>query len=665
VSYVHLDAHSTSKGRQNLGSKRSVASLAAAAAVVLAGSPAPAESGQVRRVAPEDRYSSAALAVPGELLVELAPDLKRSGARPLLAAHGGYLGERVEGSSLSVVEIDARRDVFEAAKDFRRLSFVRLAEPNLLRFVDQNGPKPRLPDDEFFSQLWGLHNEGQEHALAFPPPGVAAGTADADIDAPEAWERQAGSSEAVIAVLDSGVDVTHPDLINSMWSNSGEIAANGVDDDGNGFIDDVHGWDFGEDDATLLETDEGVDGRDHGTHVAGIVAAEMNNGIGVTGVCPGCELMILKGFRKFDIDRDGSLEMALTVSDEIEALAYARRMGADIVNGSYAAPTYSVAERAAIERLGDDGILGVFAAGNSSADNDLLLFERVPGGREPVSPAFPASYELPGIISVAASNHIDEYGYDTGCAIRSGSKPACAFTNWGAESVDVAAPGTDILSTITDGGYGMRVGTSMAAPHVAGIGGLVESEHPDFGPAEIKNSILNSADRVPSLNVLHAFEDGPLKGSFTKTNARVNAFAALAGSPVDPSTASDGTIGGALRIRRRVVGEIGWPEDANDVYFRSLRKGSRYKVVLVGPRDGDLDLIVYKPKARDIWQYEAFCILLDPPCGAVVTRSTSRRRTKRVEFKARSLRPYYVHVAGYFTRGPYTLRIERLPKRSR
>jgi large repetitive protein len=601
------------------------------------------------------------VAVPGELIVEFAPGTNRAEGRRLLAAREADLGERIDGSDLSVVKIDPDRDLLRAARRYRALPFVRGAEPNHLRFLDQAGPEPKLPDDEHFAELWELHNEAQEHVLANPPPETAAGSADADIDAPEAWEVQTGAADTVVAVLDSGVDPNHPDLAAGLWTNPGEAPGNGIDDDGNGFVDDVHGWDFGDDDDTLFEPDASVVGYDHGTHVAGTIGAQIDNGIGVAGVCPGCKVMILKGSRKFDIDGDGTFEMAIAVSDEIEALAYAREMGADIVNGSFAAASYSKSERTALEEVGAAGVLTILAAGNENADNDLLIFDAT----GPVSPAFPASYDLPGILSVGASNHSDEYAYDTGCAIRTGNAAPCAFTNWGAESVDVVAPGTDILSTVPGAAYDVKVGTSMAVPHGAGIAGLVESQHPEYGAAEIKNAILNAADRVPTLGVLNAFADGPVEGVFTRTSARVNALAALEGSPVDTETPSDGTIPGAIRIAREAVGDIAWPEDTNDVYRKTLRRGFRYKAVLVGPPEGDLDLLVYKPAAKDIWQFDAFCVSLQPPCGAVIARAATPARREKVEFKARAGRAYYFHVAGYFTRAPYRLKVERLPKKRR
>ena len=646
--------------------KKLIAAMAAGGALIAGAPGVTARPHAVARVSEKPRVQSvqAPSAVPGELIVDFSRGIERSDARRLLATRDAGLGTRIEGTDLSIVKIDPARDPVAAARAYRVLPFVKHAEPNLLRRLVQT-PKPKPPDDEFFPELWGLDNTGQEHHVTNPPPETAVGTPDADIDAPEAWRVQTGSPDTVIAVVDSGVDVTHPDLADSLWTNPGEIPGNGIDDDANGYVDDVHGWDFGDGDATLLEPDETVEGFDHGTHVTGTIAARMNNEIGVAGVCPGCKVMILKGFKKTDFDRDGTFEMTLEVADEIEALAYARTMGADVVNGSFAAAGYSRPERRALEDLDAAGILSVFAAGNQKSDNDLMEFQELPDGFIALTPSWPASYDIPSIISVAASNHHDEYGYDTGCAETIGQVGPCAFTNWGAVSVDIAAPGVDVLSTVPVGGYGLKDGTSMSAPHVAGVAGLVASQHADYGPLEIKNAILAGADRVPSLSVMEAFGGPPVEGSFTVTNGRLNALAALTASPIDPGGPSDGTISGALPIRSQVASDVAWPEDTNDVYRKTLRKGFRYKVRLLGLEATDLDLTVYKPIAKDIWQYDAFCVDLVPPCGAVVARSITPGSKEKVVFKARAGRAYHFHVAAYFTRSPYTLKVTRLKKKRR
>jgi subtilisin family serine protease len=238
--------------------------------------------------------------------------------------------------------------------------------------------------------------------------GQTGGTSDVDIDAPEAWDITTGNSNVVVAVLDSGVDYNHPDLINNMWTNPGEIAGNGLDDDNNGMIDDVRGWDFVDDDNDPMDSD------DHGTHVAGTIAAEGNNGNGITGVVWTAQIMPLRFLNAFG---SGS------VADAIEAIDYAIENGANIVNASYGSYTSSTAERDAIVRARDAGILFVAAAGNDNWNNDSATKH------------YPSGYDLANIIAVAATDESDA---------------RASFSNYGVTSVDVAAPGTSILSARPD-----------------------------------------------------------------------------------------------------------------------------------------------------------------------------------------------------------------------
>ncbi|MEE8599353.1 MAG: S8 family serine peptidase, partial [Dehalococcoidales bacterium] len=276
--------------------------------------------------------------------------------------------------------------VEEALEIYRNDPDVEYVEPNYYRYATAT-----TPDDTFFSDLWGLNNAG-----------------DTDIDAPEAWDITQGNSNVVVAVLDSGVDYNHPDLFNNMWTNSGEIAGNGLDDDGNGKIDDVRGWDFVDDDNDPIDSD------DHGTHVAGTIAAVGNNGTGITGVSWSAQIMPL---RFLDAFGSGS------VAGAIEAIDYAIDNDANIINASYGSYTFSTAERDAIVRARDAGILFVAAAGNDSWNNDSLTKH------------YPSSYDLDNIIAVAATDQNDNLA---------------SFSNFGATSVDVAAPGTNIFSSRPD-----------------------------------------------------------------------------------------------------------------------------------------------------------------------------------------------------------------------
>ena len=321
---------------------------------------------------------------------------------------------------------------------------VEYVEPNYYRHTCA------IPNDTDFDLLWGLHNTGQYvHGTS--------GTPDADIDAPEAWEITTGSSDIVIAVVDTGVDYSHPDLSGNMWSNTGEIPDNESDDDGNGYVDDVRGWDFFSNDKDPMDL------HGHGTHVTGIAAAEGDNAIGITGVCWTARIMPL---RFLDADGYG------TVADEILAIDYAIANGAHIINASFGSDTYSQSEYNAISRANSEGILFIAAAGNDSLNNDT-------------SPFYPASYNLPNIISVAATDQDDNLS---------------RFSNYGPATVDVGAPGVNIYSTSLDTGYRYMHGTSVATPHVAGLAALIWGVKSGITHMKIKDIILNGVDIKPSLN---------------------------------------------------------------------------------------------------------------------------------------------------------------------
>ena len=313
-----------------------------------------------------------------------------------------------------------------------------------------------LPDDSSFSSLWGMHNTGQ-----------TGGTSDADIDAPEAWDITTGSSDVVVAVIDTGIDYEHPDLAANVWVNPGETPDDGIDNDGNGYIDDVHGWDFAYDDS------DPMDGDGHGTHVSGTIGAVGDNAKGVAGVNWTVRLMALKF-----LNDHGSGSTA----DAILATNYATMMkldyGVNIVatNNSWGGGGYSSALRDAIQAGGDAGILFVAAAGNGG--NDGI------GDDNDVSPHYPSNYDLDCIISVAATNHNDQ---------RAG------FSNYGESSVDLAAPGVSIYSTLPGSNYGEGDGTSMASPHVAGAVGLLAASDPAATAPAIRSAILTGVDPVASM----------------------------------------------------------------------------------------------------------------------------------------------------------------------
>jgi subtilisin family serine protease len=308
-----------------------------------------------------------------------------------------------------------------------------------------------MPNDPSFGRLWGLDNNGQSGGLA-----------GADIDATRAWDVTTGSRSVVVAVIDTGVDYRHTDLAANVWRNPGEVAGNGVDDDRNGFIDDVHGWDFANGDGDPLD-DEG-----HGTHVAGTIGAVGNNGVGVTGVNWAVSIMALKF-----LGSDGSG----STSDAIAAINYATRMrrdfGVNVVatNNSWGGGGSSAALRRAIQAGGDAGILFVAAAGNEGVNND-------------VTPSYPANDTSTAVIAVAATDR---------------SNRLASFSNYGATSVDIAAPGAAIYSTVPGNAYESYSGTSMATPHVTGAVALLAAANPQASAAAIRAAILSSARPVADL----------------------------------------------------------------------------------------------------------------------------------------------------------------------
>jgi subtilisin family serine protease len=308
-------------------------------------------------------------------------------------------------------------------------------------------PLITTPNDPGYPQLWGLNNTGQ-----------SGGTPDADIDAPEAWDIQTGNPNTVIGVIDTGVDYNHPDLVDNIWTNPGEIAGDGIDNDSNGYIDDIRGWDFAYNDNDPSD----VDG--HGTHVSGTIAGTGNNGVGVTGVAWNAKIMPLKF-----LDDTGSGY----ISDAILALNYATAKGVKLTNNSWAGGGYSQALYDAINSAGQQGALYIAAAGNDYGNNN------------DINPVYPASYDLPNIISVASTTRTDALS---------------GFSNYGPTSVDLGAPGSEIYSTTPGGNYGLLSGTSMASPHVTGGAALVWSQNPTWTAQQVKNQLLQTTDAIPALS---------------------------------------------------------------------------------------------------------------------------------------------------------------------
>ncbi len=380
--------------------------------------------------------------VADHFLVTLREGVTRQEFETMLEGLGGKVRRHLPNSQVYLVETGSSdMDVFAAKLAEFRASAVPMTvvEPDYVVFICMT------PNDPSFSSLWGLHNTGQ-----------TSGTGDADIDAPEAWEVARGGSAVVVGVIDTGIDYTHPDLAANMWLNAGEIPANGIDDDSNGYVDDTRGWDF------VANDNDPADDHYHGTHCAGTIGAVGDNGIGVAGVCHTVRLMALK----FLSGSGGG-----TTSDAIEAVLYGTANRATMTSNSWGGGGYSQTLKDAIDAAGTAGLLFVAAAGNDSMNTD-------------VSPSYPAAYDSTNIISVAASDHND---------ILAG------FTNFGATTVDFAAPGVSIYSTSPGNTYRSLSGTSMACPHVAGACALIKAARPAMNWSDIKSSLTNNVDGVAAM----------------------------------------------------------------------------------------------------------------------------------------------------------------------
>ena len=311
------------------------------------------------------------------------------------------------------------------------------AEPNYRLYADL------MPTDPMYGDLWGLNNTGQ-----------TGGTSDADIDAPEAWDTTTGASSVVIAVVDTGVYTSHVDLNANIWVNPGETPGDGIDNDGNGYVDDVNGWNFFDNNNQLWYS---ASEDNHGTHVSGTVAATGDNGVGVVGVNWQAQVMVLKF-----IGPGGS---GFT-SDAISAIQYATDKGAKVINASWGGGGSSQALKNAIEACNC-----VFAAAAGNGGPDEI------GDDTDVIPHYPSSFDSDNIIAVAATDHNDQ---------------RTVFSNYGATSVDLGAPGLSILSTISFNNYAWFSGTSMATPHVSGVAGLIYGQSPGLTPTQVKGQILSA-----------------------------------------------------------------------------------------------------------------------------------------------------------------------------
>lgn len=278
------------------------------------------------------------------------------------------------------------------------------------------------------------------------------------IGSSSAWQITLGSSDIVVAVVDSGIDYLHPDLKNNIWRNPGEVAGNGLDDDHNGYVDDIMGWNFVSDNAAPRTTNTSY----HGSHVAGIIGAA-TTGSGINGVAQKVKMMPLKFLGEGGVGRS---------SDAILALQYAIDKKVFAINNSWGSSNYSKALDDTIAQAEKAGILMIVSAGNNSKNNDTSNW-------------YPASYDESNVISVASTNS---------------KQKLSGFSNYGSRTVHVAAPGENILSTITGGKYKTMSGTSMAAPVVTGMAVLIKAANPQLTYREVKAVLMQTVQKVSSLS---------------------------------------------------------------------------------------------------------------------------------------------------------------------
>ncbi len=342
-------------------------------------------------------------------------------------------------SKMELVQIGDKDNVDSVVKGLRNDPNVEYAQPNYQITISS------LPNDPNFAKQWGLSNSGQSIQGQDARSGV-------DVDASTAWDTTQGYSSVVVGVLDTGIDINHEDLQNSIYVNTKEIPGNGIDDDGNGYIDDVYGWNFvdGNNQVYTPSTDT------HGTEVAGIIAASADNSKGISGVAPNVKILPLKFI-------NGTIGYT---SDAIDAINYAMSMGVKIINCSFSEGDNNIALRDAMQ---NSGILFVCSAGNTGANVTQ-------------TPTYPANFGLSNVISVAAVD---------------GKGVLANFSTYGS-SVDVAAPGVNILTTTPDG-YDYLSGTSASAPFVTGEAALLLSNNPGMSISDIKSRIVNNVKKCDNL----------------------------------------------------------------------------------------------------------------------------------------------------------------------
>ena len=410
--------------------------------------------------APQASSAAAAAAVPGELIVGYVAGATASQRASARGRASASFAERVVAAAtnraeVEIVRLQAGKARAQAIAELESDPAVAYAEPNFLLSHQATATDPIFTSTNAAQDLWGMYGDASTPANAFGS------------QAAEAWAAgHTGAKSVYVGVIDEGIQFTHPELSEQVWTNPFDTV-NGVDDDGNGYVDDIHGWDFANGNNSIY--DGGTKGTldDHGTHVSGTIGAKANNGQGVVGM--NWDVTLISG--KFLGRTGGTLANAVKAVDYFTNLKTAHGLNIVATNNSWGGGAFSQTLLDAITRANAANILFVAAAGNSGTNNDTTA-------------SYPSNYNVANVIAVAA---IDRNG------------TLASFSQYGATTVDLGAPGVGVWSTTAFNGYSSYNGTSMATPHVTGAAALYASTHPGETAAQIKSAILGSVVPTASL----------------------------------------------------------------------------------------------------------------------------------------------------------------------
>lgn len=408
--------------------------------------------------------------VPGEYIVRFKDARYAELQTKVLSQHlHAYVKSTIPSLGIAVIKRPIFETMASVQNTYGNSEQIDVIEPNYIYRINKS------PNDPAFGLQWGMMNVGQAD------PEKKSGVSGVDIGMDRAWDLTTGNKNVIVGVIDTGVNYRAPDLAPNMWVNEAEARGKqGVDDDGNGYVDDIYGWNFAANKA------DPMDDHGHGSHCAGVIGARGDDGKGVAGVNWNVRIMALKFL---SADGSGSLETAL------QAIDYATKMGATLTSNSWGGGGYSQTLKDAIDRANKAGKLFIAAAGNDSRNNDD-------------TPSYPASYDLPNIISVAAIDNRGKLAY---------------FSNVGKKSVHLAAPGVNIYSvSMAKGGFESMSGTSMATPHVAGVAALLAGYDSRLNYLQIRDRLLRTVKKLPALK------------NQVATNGMVNAYAALTNQEEGP-----------------------------------------------------------------------------------------------------------------------------------